>query len=140
MSNILALDIGDKRVGVAIASTEARMPRPLLTIDNNDAIFDALTSLFEQESIETIVAGLPRGLDGQHTEQTRHAEAFVAALKTHTSLAVHFQDEALTSKAAETELDAAGKPYTRGDIDALAACYILTDYLSEHRLLTGENA
>jgi RNase H-fold protein (predicted Holliday junction resolvase) len=43
------------------------------------------------------------------------------------------QDEAVTSKRAEAELEARGKPYQRGDIDALAATYILEDFLAGHR-------
>jgi putative holliday junction resolvase len=68
-------------------------------------------------------------MDGQETQQTRDTERFVSLLRDKTGLTVHMQDEALTSQKAEAELQARHKPYQKGDVDALAATYILEDYL-----------
>ena len=125
----LALDVGSKRIGVAIASLSFKLPRPLCTLINDDDFFERLDGLIKTEAIGVLVVGLPRGLDGQETGQTKYVRDFVDQLKTHTDLAVHFQDEALTSTRAEAELKARGKIYQKGDIDALAATYILEDYL-----------
>jgi len=76
------------------------------------------------------VVGLPRGMQGQHTAQTAEAEAFAKSLRAQSGLPVHMQDEAVTSKQAEDELKGRGKPYGKGDIDALAATYILQDWLA----------
>jgi putative Holliday junction resolvase len=127
------LDVGSKRVGVAVASLASRLPRPLVTLIRDDSFFPALQDIIESESVETLVVGLPRGLDGQHTGQTRDTEVFKAELSRRCALPVHMQDEAVTSKRAEAELEARGKPYKRGDIDALAATYILEDFLAGHR-------
>jgi putative Holliday junction resolvase len=129
---LVGLDIGDKRVGVAVVSTEARLPRPLVTLQNDDTIYDQIAKIVQEQAAEAIVYGLPRGMDGQETEQTKRTRAFIERLHTHLEIPAHFQDEALTSKMAEAELEASGKPYARGDIDALAASYILTDYLIDH--------
>lgn len=128
--SILGLDVGGKRVGVAVASLAARLPRPLITLEQGGSFFDDLRDLIKANEATALVVGLPRGLDGQHTAQTGEAEAFAGELRAHCGLPVHLQDEALTSKQAEAELQARGKPYARGDIDALAATYILRDWLA----------
>ncbi len=135
--SVLALDVGSKRIGIAIASLVSRLPSPLKTLENNEDFLPALQSIITAENIETLVVGLPRGLDGQNTEQTAYIQSFVEDLKQQITLPVHLQDEALTSKKAEVELDARGKSYQRGDIDALAANYILEDFLAEHQELAA---
>ena len=76
------------------------------------------------------MVGLPRGLEGQSTAQTSEAEALAGSLRERFGLPVHMQDEALTTKHAEVELRSRGKPYVRADVDALAATYILQDWLA----------
>jgi putative pre-16S rRNA nuclease len=134
VSSILALDVGEKRVGVAIASSIARLPRPLVTLGRGDDFVKKLQTVIEGENVTVLVVGLPRGLSGQHTAQTAAVESFTHELRRLIDLPIHFQDEAVTSKKAEAELQARGKPYQPGDIDALAATYILEDYLSDKRL------
>lgn len=129
-SSILALDVGDARVGVARASRVARLPQPLATLRRGDNFFDELREIIKAEDIDTLVVGLPRGLDGQATAQTQATETFIKELREQLDLAVETQDEAVTSRKAEAELKANGSPYQRGDIDALAATYILEDFLA----------
>lgn len=130
---ILALDVGEKRIGVAIASSIARLPRPLTTLDaTSDSVFDAVQEIITSESIDTIVVGLPRGLQGQHTAQTAAIEQFTEQLRQAIKLPIHQQDEALTSRKAEAELASRGKPFAKGEVDALAATYILEDWLQDH--------
>lgn len=131
-SSILALDVGDKRVGVARASLIARLPEPLTTLQRGPAFFEELRRIMADEDAATLVVGLPRGLDGQTTAQTETTRAFVAELEQQIDRPVHLQDEALTSKKARAELDAGKKQYRRSDIDALAATYILEDFLTTH--------
>lgn len=128
-SSILALDVGHKRIGVAIADAIARLPRPLMTIDVDDNVLKKIADLAAEHNANELVVGLPRGLNGQSTEQTKYSEDFVRRLKLKTGLLVHMQDEAVTSAQAEEELRQRGKPYVKGDIDALAATYILEDFL-----------
>jgi putative Holliday junction resolvase len=132
-SSVLALDVGNARVGVAVASLVARLPRPLTTLKNDDSIFEEILRLASAEDAGVVVVGLPRGLDGQHTKQTVYAEDFAEELKQHVGLPVQMQDEAVTSKQAEAELKARGKEFDKGDIDALAATYILEDFLRDYR-------
>lgn len=131
-TSVIALDVGDRRVGVAVASLAARLPRPLTTLLRDDNFFPKLSNIIAEESIAALVIGFPRGLQGQHTAQTRAIEDFSAELRQQVSVPLYMQDEALTSRQAETELNARGKPYIRGDIDALAATYILEDFLARN--------
>jgi putative Holliday junction resolvase len=127
--SVLGLDVGGKRIGVAVASMAARLPRPLATLEQGDGLFDSLEDLVKSEDADAFVVGLPRGLEGQHTAQTGEAETFAETLRKKFDLPVHMQDEAVTSRQAEEELERRGKPYEKGDIDALAATYILQDWL-----------
>ena len=139
--SVLALDVGAKRVGVAVASLQSRLPRPLITLDRqSDTLFPALENITEVEGVIVLVVGFPRGLQGQRTAQTQAIEDFAQELRQHFALPLHYQDEALTSKHAQAELDARGRPYDRGDIDSLAATYILEDFLREHQHATEATA
>lgn len=130
MNSILALDVGESRIGVAVANTVARLPRPLTTLANTDDVWQVIRELAATESADTVVVGLPRNLSGQDTAQTAYVRDFVSGAG---DLKVVFQDEALTSKKAEAELRQRGKDFAKGDIDALAATYILEDYLLIHQ-------
>lgn len=129
MHNYLGLDVGEKRIGVAVASGFARLARPLAALKRSDSTLDDIAKLAEQEDIGTVVIGLPRGMESQETEQTRITEEFISQLRQRLSIVIVTQDEALTSRLAETELNKRGKPYEKGDVDSLAATYILEDYL-----------
>jgi len=130
-TNLLALDFGEARIGVAIASQEARLPSPLQTLKNDGQIWQNLLAVIAENRIGTVVVGLPRGLDGQETAQTAKARNFMNELRERIDLPVIAQDEAATSVKATEELESRGKPYDKGAIDALAATYILEDYLHD---------
>lgn len=131
-SSWLALDIGMQRIGAAVARTDVKIARPLVTLSNDEHIFQNLSQLMQEYAVQEIVVGLPRGLEGQDTEQTAYTERFVEDLRKHVAVPIRWQDEALTSQKAEQELASRKKPYAKGDVDALAATYILEDYIAEH--------
>lgn len=128
-SSILALDVGQRRIGVAAADSAARLAHPLTTLINEGDITGKIGALIDEHNAKELVVGLPRGLDGQQTGQSKYTEAFVRQLRQKISVPIHLQDEAVTSRQAEAELKSRGKPYAKADIDALAATYILEDYL-----------
>jgi putative Holliday junction resolvase len=127
----LALDVGEKRIGVAIGDTAVRIAMPYDTIETDGAEIERIAKIVVEENIDTIVVGYPRNQSGEATAQTAYAEAFAEQLK---DMAPHlkFQDESLTSVLAEQQLKSYGRPYTKGDIDARAAAIILQDYLESH--------
>jgi putative Holliday junction resolvase len=131
-STVLALDVGAQRIGVARALLVTRFAAPLTTLTHTADIYDVVGKLAKEEDAGVLVVGLPRGLEGQHTAQTRSVEEFAEGLKQALGLPLYYQDEAVTSAQAEAELQARKKPYVKGDIDALAATYILEDFLRDH--------
>lgn len=94
---ILALDVGAARVGVARGSTKARLAEPLKTIKTSEAIMD-LQNIISQTGVGLIVVGLPRNLAGENTDQTYWVRAWVAAAQVKINLPFYWQDEALTSQ------------------------------------------
>lgn len=129
---ILALDFGERRIGMATASVAARLPGPAQTLKTTDDSPQEIAAYIEQNAVKALVIGLPRGLDGQETAQTAAIRAFGAKMATYTTIPIFYQDEALTSKKALAELQERGVRYTKEDVDALAATYILSDFLAAH--------
>ena len=129
---VIALDVGSSRIGVALSNAEARLAHPLTTLSAATALSD-LKDIVEGHHVAAIVVGWPRGLAGQVTEQTQTTQDFIKMLHQHFDVPIHKQDEAVTSRQAEAELKTHGKPYKRSDIDALAATYILEDFLRDNK-------
>jgi putative holliday junction resolvase len=129
---LLALDVGERRIGVAIARAPVWIPIAHATLDHSETVLDAIAKIVETEKVEAIIVGLPRGLDGQETAQTQISMDFADRLAKNILLPIHLQDEALTSVRAKEVLGATGKPYNKGEVDSLAAIYILEDYLGDH--------
>jgi putative Holliday junction resolvase len=126
---ILALDVGAVRIGLALASNAARLASPYTTLQNTGDALAKLSDICTKEHVVELVIGLPRGMSGQDTAQTAAVQVFGEQVEGATGLPVHWQDETLTSVKAEDELRQRSKPYRKEDIDALAATYILEDYL-----------
>jgi putative Holliday junction resolvase len=126
---ILGLDFGQKRIGVARGNTIARLASPLtvIAVDGNE--IDKIQQLCEVNECQTIVVGLPRNLNGEETDQTKIVRQFASSLKDR-GFSIIWQDESLTSVQAETEQEASG---TNSHIDAHAAAIILQDYLDSLR-------
>lgn len=131
-TKILGLDIGEKRIGVAIADSKTPFPAPLETLEANENLHTQFTELLQKHHVETVVVGYPRNQRGEPTAQTAQVEKVVSLLNVPSTTQVIWQDESLTSVKAEEELQRRGKSYQKGDIDALAATYILNDYVAMH--------
>ncbi len=130
---LLALDVGEKRVGIALASTLSRLAKPYTTLVRSDQILNELDKLVKSQNITAVVIGLPRGLEGQETHQTRLTREFADQLKSKIELPLYWQDEAVTSLKAEQELASKKRQtFTKAEVDALAATYILEDFLRDN--------
>lgn len=124
---LLALDIGKARTGIARASSLARIAEPLITIETADLI-KTLGELIKEQNYSVIVVGLPRNLQGDETAQTEWVRHWVDKAKKKLTAEFYWQDEALTTKIAEADQLARGKKIPQG-ADALAAAIILQDFL-----------
>lgn len=127
----LALDVGEKRIGVAIGDDAVRIAVAYETLDVDGSEVERIAKLVVDENIDTIVVGYPRNQSGEPTAQTAYVESFAKQLADMTPH-LEFQDESLTSVLAEQQLKSYGRPYSKGDIDARAAAIILQDYLERH--------
>ncbi len=128
---IIALDIGDKRIGVAHADTEVRLPIAYGTLEVDGLELERLREIITEVEPSLIVVGYPRNQKGEPTAQTQKVMEYVKQLH-NLKVPIVYQDESLTSVLAEDYLKSLHKPYNRGDIDAHAAAIILGDYLEAH--------
>ena len=129
---IIGLDVGTKRIGVAVADPSVGIAVPFITVDVDGNELQAIAEIVINEGADTIVVGYPRNQSGEKTAQTGMVEFFAKNLKDMVPKVV-FQDESLTSVFAEQQLKAHGRPYTKADIDAQAATIILQDFIEEQR-------
>lgn len=128
--SFLALDVGEKRIGVAVGDDMVRIAVPLETIEVDGKEIERIARLVINENVDTVVVGYPRNQSGEATQQTAYVENFASQLNDIAPKLV-FQDESLTSVLAEQQLKKYGRPYSKGDIDAQAAALILTDFLEQ---------
>lgn len=127
--NILAIDYGGKRVGLAIANGQAKLSRPLVTIENSPDLVDQLQNIIEKDLVDVVVVGLPRNLSGLDTQQTKIVQDFAEDLKSKLDKPIYFEDETLSSVRVK---EAATKTLAKEEVDSLAACYILDDFIANH--------
>ncbi len=133
----LGLDIGDKRIGVALSDPEGILASPFTIINRRDESLDieAIADIVSQKQVEQIVVGLPRSMDGSLGKQAEKVKAFTRKLCSHTEVPVEYRDERLTTVLAERLMQAVGTKKTRKKArhDAQAAAIILQGYLDEGR-------
>ena len=128
---LVCLDVGEKRIGVAIADTSVKIAIPFSTVVVDGSEIQSIAEIVLKEGAHIVVVGYPRNQQGEATAQTRYVEKFTEKLRD-LDATIEFQDESLTSVLAEQRLIAQKRPYEKGDIDAQAATIILQDYLERH--------
>ena len=127
----VALDIGEKRIGVALARDDVKIAMAYDTLNVDGGEVQAIAEIIVREKADVLVVGYPRNQAGEPTKQTEFVERFIEQLRDIVSKIV-FQDESLTSVKSEEILNARNQPYAKGEVDALAASLILQDYLETH--------
>ena len=134
LGRVLALDLGAKRVGVAVSDELRLTVRPLKALrgTNWKQLLRALGELCVEFDVREVVLGLPLRLDGCEGDAAREVRNVARKLELSLRLPVAFQDERLTSKAAESALRREGMDEREvlSNADSVAAAIILTDYLS----------
>jgi putative Holliday junction resolvase len=156
MARLMALDLGEARIGVAISDATGFLASPYTTLRvsrDESQTWMAIQRLIDETEAEGLVIGLPISLDGEIRSQGRRIQAFAERLKEHITIPVTFWDERLSTVEAERLLvqreeaeqgkrDRAGGGRKRNrtgrrrkqhEIDALAATVILQEYL-DHQL------
>jgi len=138
MGRVLGVDVGGRRVGLAISDPSGTIARPLETLAVSgaaDAVervarrVDAIAA--EEDGLAAIVVGLPAHLDGTASGTTASVVAFIDALRPRITVPIVTEDERLSSREAESRLAANERDWRRrkAKLDAAAAAVFLQDYL-----------
>jgi putative Holliday junction resolvase len=134
---VLGLDVGEKRIGVALSDPEGIIAVALTVIESRseDAAIDQIITLAHEHEVERIVVGLPRSLDGSLGPQAQKVRAFAGSLEGRTDLPVVTWDERFSTTAAERMLVEAGtkRGKRKKHRDSVAAALILEGYLDRER-------
>lgn len=132
----LALDVGDRRIGIAISDPTGLLARPLTVLVRRSNQLDvaALRRIVDENDVKLIVAGLPLTDEGELSEQAEKILPFVRLLRKKLPVPVETWDETFTTRDAQEELIAQGiRRRRRGELlDAAAAAVLLTSWLTAH--------
>lgn len=136
-TRVLGLDVGERRIGVAISDEAGLLATPYTAIDRQGQEQDigTILGIVEQEDVGKIIVGLPLSLEGSVGPQAQRTVAFCEALKAASLVSVGTWDERFSSVEAGHLLREAGVSYSRhpGRLDASAAAVILQAYLDAQR-------
>jgi putative holliday junction resolvase len=140
---VLALDIGEKRIGVALSDAEGILASPLKIIDvesESEALKD-IAALITEYGVQHIIAGLPRSMDGSLGPQSEKTIAFIAKLTPLIKVPLEFRDERLTTVTAQQMLSGKkrGKKGIKPRYDAAAAAILLQNYLDESHVFNDND-
>jgi putative pre-16S rRNA nuclease len=140
---VLGIDVGRRRVGLAISDPSGTLARPLGTLtvtsagDAVERVVDEVTRLSsEEDGLAAIVVGVPARLDGSPSDETPVVAEFMKALAARVTVPIAGGDERLTSREAESRLAVEERDWRqrKKKLDAVAAAIILQDYLDQRRL------
>ena len=138
---VMALDVGERRIGVAVSDETGVIATPVATVHRDTGDLAEIARLVAAWEVDRLVVGLPTGLSGREGPQAASVRAYAAALERHLGPEppIDFWDERLTTAIAERALIAAGtrRARRRERIDAVAAAVILQSYLDARRRERG---
>ena len=134
MGRVLGIDYGDSRIGLAMSDPLKIIASPFKTIRNegNEKCLQVFQSLIKEKDVEAIVVGLPMGLKGQETVQTKKVREFANLLYA-LKLPIHLEDERLSSVSAEKSMIQQNikTGHNKGLIDQRAAAIVLQQFLDK---------
>jgi putative holliday junction resolvase len=127
----MGLDVGERRIGVAVSDPLGKTAQPYATIERDDSIADRVRGLVGETGAERLVVGLPLLMDGREGEQARRVREFAQTLASGLKVPIDFVDERLTTKEAEAVLARAGvkRGQKKEASDRVAAALILRAYM-----------
>jgi putative Holliday junction resolvase len=139
---LVGIDLGERRIGLAVSDASATLARPLRTIERDRSdelaakgLLDTIATLNAEDEVGGVVVGLPTHLDGTDSDQTARVRKMVDLLASRLSIPIALQDERLSSHEAEERLAAHERDWRKrkAKLDAASAAVILQDYLDAHR-------
>jgi len=135
MTTWLALDIGDRRIGLATGNDQAWLARPhsILTRRSKREDFDAIARIAEELGADHLLAGLPYNMDGSEGPQAKKVRNYANKLQRQIALPITFWDERLSSFEADQIIRQSGKRRRNKHNDDIAAATFLQSYLDHQR-------
>jgi len=133
---ILALDLGERRIGVALSDACGWLATPLTVLrrSSREAELATIEELVRKHQVEQVIVGYPRSLDGTLGPQARRVDRYVEQLRVRLLVPVVLWDERLSTAQAERLVHEMGQRVQRERIDAAAAAVILQNYLDAQSL------
>ena len=135
MGRLLAIDYGARRVGLALSDPLKMIASPYRTIinKNNTILIEEIERIIAAEDVELTIIGLPLGMAGQKTEQTKKVEKFVDKL-TDRGIIIKYEDERWSSVAAKRSMKEQNikSGHNKDLVDQTAAAIFLQQYLDRH--------
>ena len=136
MTRSVGLDVGERRIGVAVSDGLGLTAQPLCVVERQSLKADiaAIQRALADYAVARVVAGLPLEMSGDEGPQAERVRKFCMRLEQETGLAITYQDERLTSVQSERLLESAGvrRERRRGLLDKMAAALILQAWLDSH--------
>lgn len=133
----MALDLGEKRIGVALSDETRLIARSYTVIErtSRDADYEQIAAIVSEEDVGFLVVGLPVQLDGEEGQIAAWVRDYARELAGRLGIGYTFWDESFTTQQASASMRARGTRAReqRGWIDAVAAAFILQDYLDARR-------
>lgn len=133
MQRILAIDYGEKRIGLALTDPMQIIAKPFQTVPfkSNASFIETLLQIIKEQEIGLVILGLPWGSEGQETKKTREVKKFGVYLETQLPIPLAYWDERFSTAEANSELKKMGYDFmkAREFVDAVAASLILRSYL-----------
>jgi len=138
---LLGLDIGGRRIGVAISDELGVIASPVAMVPRGPNVARELRDLVAKYGAIGLIAGLPVGMSGREGPQAADIRAYTDAIATDVGLPLEYWDERLTTSIAERSLIASGtrRDKRKQQVDAVAAAVILQSYLDHQRWSSGRN-
>ena len=130
---LLAIDMGSKRVGVAVSDELGITVRPVTTIERRSwkKLLRSIIEQIDALKARALVVGLPLNIDGSEGPAAAEARQVAAKLELSLKIPVYLQDERLTSEEAKSRLQDIQKREQAGAIDSAAAAIILQDFIDQ---------
>ncbi|MGN6033056.1 MAG: Holliday junction resolvase RuvX [Thermomicrobiales bacterium] len=136
---MLGLDLGERRIGVAISDELGMIASPLTMVPRQGPVVKDVLALIERYGIVRVIVGMPTSLSGREGPQAASIRAYAESIRAELGVPLDYWDERMTTSIAEQHLIASGvrRDKRKQQVDAMAAAVMLQGYLDRERIRAG---
>ncbi|HEX37371.1 MAG TPA: Holliday junction resolvase RuvX [Candidatus Cloacimonetes bacterium] len=136
VKRLMAIDYGERRIGIALSDEEQTISFPYRTIDTRKQpdVMKEIAVLVRDQNVGIIIIGNPTNVEGGDSEKSKVIRNFISKLQNHISIPIKLWDESYTTQAALKVLVQSNRRWkkNRNKVDQIAASLLLKDYLEHH--------